>query len=132
VKTVRGTLLVAAVALVTGMTSGVAQSVRERDPSWTVPVKDAAKSNPLGDRPEVVTGGGKLYKQRCNSCHGDAGRGTERAPSLVSADVQAQTDGAFFWKITNGNTHAGMPSFSFLPGPQRWQLVMHVRALGRE
>lgn len=35
-------------------------------------------------------------------------------------------------KITSGNTHGGMPSFSFLPKAQRWQLVMHLRALGRD
>jgi len=37
-----------------------------------------------------------------------------------------------FWKISTGNTRGGMPSFSFLPDTQRWQLVMHLRALGRE
>jgi hypothetical protein len=43
--------------------------------------------------------------------------------------VQAQTDGALFWKISGGNSHQGMPAFSFLPDPQRWQLVLHLRAI---
>ncbi len=106
-----------------------AQSVRERNPQWTAPSKDALKPNPLANQPDVLAGGGKLYRQRCNSCHGEGGRGTGRAPSLVAADVQAQSDGEFFWKITTGDTHGGMPSFSFLPEAQRWQLVMHLRDL---
>jgi hypothetical protein len=43
--------------------------------------------------------------------------------------VQSQRDGALFWKISTGNTREGMPAFSFLPEPQRWQLVLHVRGL---
>ncbi|HYU78073.1 MAG TPA: hypothetical protein VEK56_03750 [Vicinamibacterales bacterium] len=37
--------------------------------------------------------------------------------------MQAQGDGALFWKISSGNTRAGMPSFGFLPEAQRWQVV---------
>jgi mono/diheme cytochrome c family protein len=121
--------LIASIASIAPVVLGATQSVRERDPAWNAPSKDAVKSNPLVDQPGVLAGGRKLYGQRCNSCHGGEGRGTDRAPSLVAADVQAQTDGEFFWKITTGNTHAGMPSFSFLPEAQRWQLVMHLRNL---
>jgi mono/diheme cytochrome c family protein len=126
IASIASTPLIASIAPIV---SAATQSVRERDPAWTAPSKDAVKSNPLLDQPGVLAGGRKLYGQRCNSCHGGEGRGTDRAPSLVAADVQAQTDGEFFWKITTGNTHAGMPSFSFLPEAQRWQLVMHLRNL---
>ncbi len=44
--------------------------------------------------------------------------------------VQEQSDGALFWKITNGNPDRGMPSFSQLPELQRWQLVLYLRKLG--
>jgi hypothetical protein len=43
--------------------------------------------------------------------------------------VQSQSDGALFWKITNGNPDRGMPSFSRLPELQRWQLVLYIRSL---
>ncbi len=131
-KKVEAILVVVTIAVLACVASLVAQSVRERDPAWTAPSKAAAKSNPLADQPALVAGGRKLYAQRCTSCHGDEGRGTDRGPSLEAADVQAQADGEFFWKITTGNTHGGMPSFSFLPEAQRWQLVMHLRALGRK
>ncbi len=43
--------------------------------------------------------------------------------------VQEQSDGTLFWKITNGNTGRGMPSFSKLPELQRWQIVLYIRTL---
>jgi mono/diheme cytochrome c family protein len=109
----------------------VAQSdhVRERDPDWIASAKDASRSNPFASRPTAAAGGQKLYGQRCSTCHGADGQGTSRAPDLMAPDVQAQTDGTLFWKIGSGNTHGGMPSFSFLPDTQRWQLVLHLRVL---
>ena len=101
--------------------------IRERDSEWTAPPEAAARPNPLARRPETAAGGAKLFHVRCAGCHGPDGRGTSKGPDLMNAAVQAQTDGALFWKLSNGNTRAGMPSFSFLPEPQRWQLALHMR-----
>ncbi|PYR59484.1 MAG: hypothetical protein DMF91_14665 [Acidobacteria bacterium] len=60
---------------------------------------------------------------------GGAGHGTTKGPALTVPDVQSQSDGALFWKISGGNTRRGMPTFSFLPEAQRWQLVLHLRSL---
>ena len=127
-------LFVVAVTLMASLGPLVAQSdrLRERDPDWMAPSKEAGKSNPLAHRADVVAGGQKVFGQRCIMCHGDEGRGTSRAPNLVAADIQAQTDGALFWKISGGNTRGGMPSFSFLPEAQRWQLVLYLRVLARD
>lgn len=103
-----------------------------RDPDWIAPSSAAARPSPLADRTDVAAGGAKIFEQRCAACHGAAGRGTAKAPDLAEPDVQAQTDGALFWKIGSGNTRGGMPSFSFLPAPQRWQLVRHLRALAAD
>jgi hypothetical protein len=43
--------------------------------------------------------------------------------------VQEQSDGALFWKISNGNTPAGMPSFASLPETDRWDVVTFLRTL---
>jgi len=101
---------------------------RDRDPTWMAPAHDAVKPNPLASRPEAEAGGRKLFQQRCSTCHGNDGRGTSKAPDLTQADVQAQSDGELFWKISSGNSRAGMPAFSFFPEAQRWQLVLHLRA----
>jgi mono/diheme cytochrome c family protein len=103
--------------------------VRERDPEWVAPAKSAVKVNPLAGRPEALAGGRKLFAERCGTCHGEDGHGTTKGPNLSDTDVQAQTDGALFWKISSGNSRRGMPTFSFLPEPQRWQLVGFLRAL---
>jgi mono/diheme cytochrome c family protein len=116
------------VLLVASGVLGAAQ-VREHDASWTAPAKVSAKVNPLAGRVDVVAGGRKVFQQRCANCHGDEGRGTPKAPDLTHPSVRDASDGALFWKISSGNAREGMPSFSFLPEPQRWQVVLHLREL---
>ena len=103
--------------------------VRVRDSYWIAPADAASKANPLAGRSAAEAGGRKLFQQRCASCHGEDGRGTSRGPDLTQPAVQSQPDGALFWKITSGNSREGMPAFSFLPAPQRWQLVLRLRSL---
>jgi len=117
-------------AIITG--SAQPQSVRGRETRWTAPARQAARTSPLAGRADVERGGARLFHERCSTCHGDDAHGTDRGPSLTTARVQAQTDGALFWKISSGNTRSGMPTFSFLPELQRWQLVTHLRAQARK
>ena len=102
------------------------------DPNWVVPPKAAEKKNPLGNHPDAAAGGGKIFSHTCVTCHGDATHArTNNAPDLSSPDVQAESDGALFWRISNGNARTAMPSFNSLPEGQRWQLVMYIRTLAR-
>jgi len=102
--------------------------LRAGDAKWTAPPAASARLNPLaGDA--GLDGGRKLFRERCASCHGHDGQGTRMAPDLRGRDVQGQSDGALFWKISQGNTRRGMPTYSYLPEPQRWQLVLCVRSL---
>jgi len=104
-------------------------SPQER-PVWIAPSDAETRPNPLAARPETEPGGAKLFKERCAQCHRADGTGTSWGPGLTGRRVQSQTDGTLFWKITSGNTRTGMPTFSGLPELQRWQLVLHLRALG--
>jgi mono/diheme cytochrome c family protein len=113
--------------LMTVLTFGV--QVRDRDTGWVAPADAARKTNPLAGRSDTVTGGRKVFQQRCATCHGDDGRGSPKAPDLTQPAVQEQSDGELFWKVSSGNTRRGMPSFSFLPELQRWQLVQSVRSI---
>ena len=99
------------------------------DPNWRVPAGAAEKKNPLAEQPELAEGGKKLFKRNCVECHGKSGEGLKKAADLKLPTVQEQSDGALFWKITNGNPDRGMPSFSRLPELQRWQIVLHLRTL---
>ena len=101
------------------------------DPSWHAPEAVAAKANPLAEKPWAAAGGKKLFLRNCAECHDKDGDGLVKKHSadLQLAVVQQQTDGSLFWKITNGNTGRGMPSFSKLPELERWQLVLYLRTL---
>jgi mono/diheme cytochrome c family protein len=103
----------------------------QQDPNWQVPTNAASRANPLARRPEAAAGGQKLFHRNCVECHGEDGSGLvkKHAADLQLSIVQQQSDGALFWKITNGNPDRGMPSFSNLPELQRWQLVLHLRSL---
>lgn len=99
------------------------------DPHWKPPASAYRLVNPLRGRTDVLAGGSALFKEHCETCHGDRGQGLRHAADLQLPAVQAQPDGVLFWKISSGNSHTGMPSFSNLPELQRWQLVMFIRAL---
>lgn len=94
-----------------------------------VPAEDQARINPLANDPDAVAAGRKLYERHCGSCHGDGGENGRRGPSLAVTEIQNASEGALFWAITNGNVRAGMPVWSKLPEPQRWQIVMYLKSL---
>jgi mono/diheme cytochrome c family protein len=99
------------------------------DPKFVAPPDAAAKENPLAGNAEAVGGGKKLFLRSCAECHGENGAGIEDAANLQTPEVQKQSDGALFWKITNGNVKKGMPPFARLPETQRWQIVSFLRTL---
>jgi len=93
------------------------------------PQKAAARSNPLASDPDAVAAGGKLFAQHCAECHGDMADGGKKGPSLLAPEVQQSTPGTLFWLLTNGVVRRGMPVWSKLPEPQRWQLVSFIKSL---
>jgi len=95
------------------------------------PEKARAKRNPFEQNAEAVAAGKILFEQRCAECHGEAALGGKKAPSLRAVEVQGASPGAIFWILTNGVVRRGMPVWSKLPEPQRWQLVTYIKSLGR-
>jgi len=96
------------------------------------PRKARGRQNPLEHDPDAVATGKKLFGMHCAECHGQAAEGTRRAPSLHDSEVQDAPPGAIFWVLTNGIVWHGMPVWSKLPEPQRWQLVAYIKSLGAE
>lgn len=94
------------------------------------PDKARAKRNPLEKDSDAVAAGAILFEQHCSECHGDAGEGGRKGPSLLAPEVQNSEPGAIFWILTNGVVRRGMPVWSKLPEPQRWQLVSYIKSLG--
>jgi mono/diheme cytochrome c family protein len=95
-----------------------------------VPGKAQAKQNPLENDPDATVAGGKLFEEHCAECHGMKAEGTRRGPSLLKEQVRLATPGALFWILSNGVIRRGMPDWSKLPEPQRWQLVRYIKSLG--
>jgi mono/diheme cytochrome c family protein len=94
-----------------------------------VPAIAARRRNPLERDPDAVAGGAKLFDQHCAECHGEMGEGTHKGPSLWVGEVQRAAPGSLFWILTNGVVRRGMPVWSKLPEPQRWQLVSYLKSL---
>ena len=94
------------------------------------PEKSRVKHNPLEKDPEAAAAGRILFEQHCVECHGDNAEGRKKAPSLRAREIQNAEPGAIFWVLTNGVVRKGMPVWSKLPEPQRWQLVSFIKSLG--
>jgi mono/diheme cytochrome c family protein len=99
------------------------------------PVTAAAKRNPVPSNAQSIARGQKLYSN-CVICHGPLGHGdglaavalTPKPKDLAADSTQVQSDGALFWKITQGR--APMPPWEqALSDGDRWDLVNYVRTL---
>jgi len=95
----------------------------------TAPERARARQNPMERDPDAVAAGGKLFEQHCAECHGQKANGTRRAPSLLGRAMQQAPAGAIFWVLTNGVVRHGMPVWSKLPEPERWQIVAFLKSL---
>lgn len=93
------------------------------------PTDAHAATNPYEGDTEAVRAGRRLFMRHCAECHGPDAHGTTRAPGLLSLTVKVASPGDVFWFLTNGDRRAGMPSWSRLPEPRRWQIVAFVKTL---
>ena len=101
---------------------------------WKAPATAANRPNPVPSSPATIALGQKLYVSNCLTCHGSSGKGDgpggaalEKKPADLSARIKAgETDGALFWKITEGRS----PMVSWrgsLSETQRWELVNYIK-----
>lgn len=103
---------------------------------WKAPASADNLKNPVKGNVAATESGKKLYKQMCAICHGNSGKGdgmagaslSPRPSNFTTEKIQSQTDGAIYWKITEGRPP--MASYkSILKEEQRWQLVNYIRTL---
>jgi cytochrome c oxidase cbb3-type subunit 2 len=93
------------------------------------PEKARERTNPFEGDIQAVVAGGKLFEQHCADCHGRKAGGTRKGPSLLREKVRQATPGTMFWILTNGVVRRGMPVWSKLPEPERWQIVAFLQSL---
>lgn len=136
-----GRIVLAAVAVVVfgtgifGTGRALAQAAAPKNPKSIyavleeAPEKAREKKNPFAADPEAVAAGGKLFEQHCAECHGKKAGGTMHGANLLREEVQHATPGTLFWILTNGVVRRGMPVWSKLPEPERWQIVTFLQSL---
>lgn len=79
---------------------------------------------------QANTESARLFRQNCASCHGNDGRGGERAPNIATDhDVVTATDAQLTDTVGNGIPEAGMPAFNYLGKQKVSQLVAWLRVL---
>lgn len=93
------------------------------------PEKARARRNPFESDAAAIAAGSKLFAQHCAECHGNMAEGGKKGPSLREDEVHRAAPGALFWVLTNGVVRRGMPVWSKLPEPQRWQIVSFLKSL---
>jgi len=105
---------------------------------WLAPKEADNIKNPLTGNTSVLAEAKTLYTANCVPCHGDKGRGDGIAAAGLnpkpadhsSAAVQSESDGALFWKLSEGR--APMPGYKkIFNDQQRWELINYIRTLAR-
>ena len=104
---------------------------------WPVPDKYKNMKNPVASDAESISTAKGLWTTHCKSCHGAKGLGDgPKAAQLKTepgdfskAEVQGQTDGSLFYKISEGRDD--MPSFKKKIPDQEdiWSIVNYIRTL---
>ena len=102
--------------------------------TWKAPKRKSKVPNPIPSSKKSIARGRALYDRECASCHGKAGKGngpkaktlTVKLAPLNAKEIQAQTDGALFWKIQRGRRP--MPGFKkMISADDTWHLVNLLR-----
>lgn len=117
------------------LSSGFIRLFQEDPKPWPVPDKNAKMANPVKAGDESLKTGKEIWAKHCQSCHGKAGKGDgSKAAQLktlpgdfTKADFHKQTDGAIFYKISEGRDD--MPAFKKkIPDQDEiWAVVTYMR-----
>ena len=110
---------------------------RTANDPWPVPDKYKNMPNPVKSDATSIATGKELYMQHCKSCHGTKGKGDgpkaaqldTESGDFTKSDFQKQTDGALFYKSSEGRKD--MPSFKKKIADQNdiWSVINYIRTL---
>jgi mono/diheme cytochrome c family protein len=110
---------------------------RSANDPWPVPDKYKNMPNPVKSDATSIATGKELYMQHCKSCHGTKGKGDgpkaaqldTESGDFTKSDFQKQTDGALFYKSSEGRKD--MPSFKKKIADQNdlWSVINYIRTL---
>ncbi len=108
---------------------------------WVAPVEADTLINPYAkEGVELPEQARDLYLMVCATCHGEQGDGGGGAgqafnpppADLTTVEVQKQSDGALFRKISEGRPPGMLGYRQILSDEERWQLVTYLRTFAGE
>jgi mono/diheme cytochrome c family protein len=111
-----------------------------RSEGWQIPEGAERQRNPVAADAVVIANGQRLFRTKCQRCHGldGAGRGPEADPDHPPGDLTdagraaRNPDGVMFYKIWNGRTRPKMPAMkSELDAMEVWTVIHYVKTLRR-
>jgi mono/diheme cytochrome c family protein len=127
------TLLILGIAI--GFTGFSFTVINSQPKPWPVPEASKKMKSAVASSPASIAEGKALWSTHCKSCHGAKGLGDgSKAAQLKTepgdfskAVVQSQTDGALFFKLSEGRDD--MPSFKkkLADADERWSIVNYMR-----
>lgn len=106
--------------------------------NWVSPKTADNVKNPMAGNSGVMADAKTLYITNCAPCHGAKGKGDGPAAQALSpkpadhssALIQSETDGALYWKLSEGRNP--MPGYKkIFTDQQRWELVSYIRTLAK-
>jgi len=106
---------------------------------WNVPESEKVKKNPYSNDDDSKTRGKKTYKLECIRCHGKEGKGDgnsadlldRQVADLTTENIQNQTDGELFWKISEGRKPMPLAKRT-LTDDQRWDVINYIRTFKKK
>lgn len=105
---------------------------------WQIPEGAEHERNPVPVDAATIASGQRLYRSKCQRCHGLDGTGSgpeadpDHAPgNLTDASRAARNpDGVIFYKIWNGRTRPKMPAMKAeLDRIEVWTVIQYVKTL---
>jgi mono/diheme cytochrome c family protein len=107
---------------------------------WHIPASAAMERNPEPLNDTVLAKGYRLYKAKCQRCHGadGTGHGPEADPNHLPGDLtdgrraSRNPDGVLFYKIWNGRGSPKMPAMKAdITQADVWTVIHYVKTLRR-
>lgn len=125
------------VLMITAIVITFGFSISKNNPvgsEWIAPKGADNGVNPFAGNAAATAEGKKIFTQICIVCHGEKGKGDgiggialiPKPGNFTLAKTQTQTDGALYWKMSEGRPPMASYKATLTP-TQRWQLVNYIR-----
>jgi mono/diheme cytochrome c family protein len=121
------------------LTSFTGNGLLQGTEPWKAPAAADTIKSQIKFSADTEKKGEELYLLYCVACHGETGSGDGPAGAQLPIKpanfhqerVTKQTDGAIFWKLTNGRGPM-LPFKEILKEEERWQVVSYLRQLSKQ